>query len=139
MTASRDRAAPVGVVERIWRYPVESTGGELLDRADVDARGAVGDRLFGMRDDVAPAREADVSHFDQLPLSVLTTVTLDWMRSAVPDVPIDERRCVTTSEAQQRLPHYPLVPRTIAKAHDMRLDVLSTVTTHPVGDRLSLL
>lgn len=140
----------VGVVERIWRYPIKSTGGERLQRVDVDARGLLGDRLFAVRDaggkfgsgkntrrfrrmpgllqlrsryvdgvgepelldpqgvavadptayirrylgreDVEVAREDAISHFDQLPLSVLTTATLDWVRSAVPGVPVDERR-----------------------------------------------
>ncbi|CAM02697.1 MOSC domain-containing protein [Saccharopolyspora erythraea] len=143
-------AVAVGVVERIWRYPVKSVGGELVERADVDERGLVGDRLYAVRDaegrfgsgkntrrfrrmagllelrsryrdhsprpelldprgavvadptayvrgylgrdDVEVAREAAVSHFDQLPLSVLTTATLDWVRAAVPGVPVDERR-----------------------------------------------
>lgn len=128
----------MGTVERIWRYPIKSTGGEQLRRADVDTRGLVGDRLFAVRDgtgklgsgkntrrfrrmpgllqlrsryadgtqepelldphgaivadptaylrrylgrdDVALAREQEISHFDQLPLSVLTTATLDWAR-----------------------------------------------------------
>jgi uncharacterized protein len=140
----------LGTVERIWRYPIKSTGGELLQRADVDARGVVGDRLYAVRDgdgkfgsgkntrrfrrmpgllrlgsrylpgadepelldpygvpvadataflrhylgrdDVDVAREGTVSHFDQLPLSVLTTATLDWVRSAVPGIAVDERR-----------------------------------------------
>ncbi|MFD9355752.1 MOSC N-terminal beta barrel domain-containing protein [Streptomyces sp. NPDC060031] len=41
---------PVGTVERIWRYPVKSTGGEPLREAEVDHRGLVGDRLFAVRD-----------------------------------------------------------------------------------------
>ncbi|RST17560.1 MOSC domain-containing protein [Streptomyces sp. WAC05374] len=140
----------VGVIERIWRYPVKSTGGESLQRVDVDARGLLGDRLFAVRDaggkfgsgkntrrfrrmpgllhlrsryadgidrpelldprgtavpdpsaylrgylgrdDVAVVREGATSHVDQLPVSVLTTATLDWVRSAVPTVPVDERR-----------------------------------------------
>lgn len=140
----------VGVVERIWRYPIKSLGGERLDRVDVDGRGMSGDRLYAVRDsagkfgsgkntrrfrlmpgllqlrsryvhgvdvpevldpagdpvpdgtaylraylgrdDVELAREGDVSHFDQLPLSVLTTATLDWVRDAAPGVPVDERR-----------------------------------------------
>ncbi|MFE5872039.1 MOSC domain-containing protein [Streptomyces roseifaciens] len=218
----------VGIVERIWRYPIKSTGGERLQRADVDVRGLAGDRLFAVRDgegrfgsgkntrrfrrmpgllrlrscypdgpagrpelldpqgapvpeptaylrrylgrnDVELAREETVSHFDQLPLSILTTATLDWVRSAVPGVPVDERRfrpnllvrtppgarpfvedewfgrkarigdglcvefvrsserCVMTNEAQQDLPHSPLILRAIAKAHDARLDALATV------------
>ncbi|MFD0488374.1 MOSC N-terminal beta barrel domain-containing protein [Saccharopolyspora spinosporotrichia] len=43
-------AVAVGVVERIWRYPVKSVGGELVERADVDERGLVGDRLYAVRD-----------------------------------------------------------------------------------------
>ncbi|MFD9220729.1 MOSC domain-containing protein [Streptomyces sp. NPDC060064] len=140
----------IGTVECIWRYPIKSTGGEQLQRADVDTRGLVGDRLFAVRDgkgkfgsgkntrrfrrmpgllqlrsrypdgteqpelldpdgvtvaeptaylrrylgrhDVELAREEAISHFDQLPLSILTTATLDWVRAAVPDVPVDERR-----------------------------------------------
>lgn len=44
------------------------------------------------RDDVALAPEGEVSHFDQLPLSVLTTATLDWVRYTLPGVAVDERR-----------------------------------------------
>ncbi|MFH9008624.1 MOSC domain-containing protein [Streptomyces afghaniensis] len=231
-----------GVIERIWRYPIKSTGGELLHRAGVEPRGFVGDRLFAVRDaqgkfgsgkntrrfrrmpgllqlrsryvddvgepelldtrgavvpdpsaflrrylgreDVEVAREGAISHFDQLPVSVLTTATLDWVRSAVPGVPVDERRfrpnllvrtppgtppfvedewfgskarigdsvciefvrsserCVMTNEAQQDLPHSPLVLRAITKAHDMRLDGLATVVSPgqvQAGDPLVLL
>ncbi|MGW1680353.1 MOSC domain-containing protein [Saccharopolyspora sp. NPDC002376] len=234
--------AIAGVVERIWRYPIKSTGGELLQQVDVDARGLVGDRLFAVRDaegkfgsgkntrrfrrmpgllqlrscyvndtgqpelldpqgnvvpdptayvrdylgrdDAEVAREGEISHFDQLPLSVLTTATLEWVRSAVPGVAVDERRfrpnllvrtppstppfvedqwfgskarigdalsvefvrsserCVMTNEAQQDLPHSPLVLRAIANAHDTRLDALATVAVPgqvQVGDTIDLL
>lgn len=140
----------VGVVERLWRYPVKSLGGERLDRVAVERRGLAGDRLWAVRDadgkfgsgkntrrfrrmpglltlssryldgqarpqvldperrpvpdpdaylraflrrdDVTMAAEEEVSHFDQLPLSVVSTATLDWFRDALPDVPVDERR-----------------------------------------------
>ncbi|AUG77858.1 hypothetical protein CFP65_3048 [Kitasatospora sp. MMS16-BH015] len=140
----------IGVVERIWRYPVKSTGGERLDSVEVDPRGLAGDRLYAVRDgegrfgsgkttrrfrrmdgllrlsarlghrldapvlldplgspvadptaflraylgreDVELAREDAVSHFDQLPVSVLTTATLGWLRSVLPATVIDERR-----------------------------------------------
>ncbi|MFI0738548.1 MOSC domain-containing protein [Streptomyces sp. NPDC021100] len=143
-------SSALGTIERIWRYPVKSTGGETLERVDIEARGLVGDRLYAVRDaegrfgsgkntrrfrrmpgllrlrsrypdgsdvprlldpdgvpvpdataylrdylgrdDVEVAREGAVSHFDQLPVSVLTTATLDWVRAAVPGVPVDERR-----------------------------------------------
>lgn len=232
----------IGTVERIWRYPIKSTGGEQLQQADVDSRGLVGDRLFAVRDskgkfgsgkntrrfrrmpgllqlrsrypdrmeqpelldphgasvvdptaylrrylgrhDVELTREQEVSHFDQLPLSILTTATLDWVRAAVPGVPVDERRfrpnllvrtppgtrpfvedewfgckawigaalcvefvrsserCAMTNEAQQDLPHSPLVLRVIAKAHHARLDALATVVVPgPVnsGDAVALI
>jgi uncharacterized protein YcbX len=140
----------IGVVERVWRYPIKSVGGELLRRADVEPRGLIGDRRYALRDargklgsgkstrrftrmdgllglgsrlpagavepvlldeggrpvpdpnhflraylnrdDVELAPEGEVSHFDELPVSVLTTATLDWVRAALPGVPVDERR-----------------------------------------------
>jgi uncharacterized protein YcbX len=142
----------LGTIERIWRYPIKSLGGEMVNEAATDLRGLVGDRLYAVRDaegkfgsgkttrrfrrmpgllrlrsrypggeatefpelldpdgrpvpdptayvrlylnrdDVEVAREDAVSHFDQLPISVLTTATLDWVRTAVPGVPVDERR-----------------------------------------------
>ncbi|MEU2751264.1 MOSC N-terminal beta barrel domain-containing protein [Streptomyces collinus] len=238
-----DMGSVLGTIERIWRYPIKSTGGELLDEVAVDARGLVGDRLYAVRDaegkfgsgkntrrfrrmpgllqlrsrypggvvtkgpellapdgvpvpdptayvrryldrnDVEVARENTVSHFDQLPLALLTTATLDWVRAAVPGVHVDERRfrpnllvrtppgtpafvedewfgstarigdtlrirversserCVMTNEAQQDLPHSPLILRAIAQAHDMRLDALATVTRPGcvrLGDTLEL-
>ncbi|MWB98163.1 MOSC domain-containing protein [Agromyces seonyuensis] len=39
-----------GTIERIWRYPIKSTGGELLDSVEVEARGLVGDRLWAVRE-----------------------------------------------------------------------------------------
>lgn len=157
---------------------------ELLDpdgRPVADATQFI--RGYLGRDDVEVAREGDVSHFDQLPLSILTTATLDWIRQAVPDVPVDERRfrpnilvrtppgtapfvedhwlgreariggtlrielvrsserCVMTNQAQQDLPHSPLVLKAIAAAHDNRLDALATVVAPGparVGDALAL-
>ncbi|WP_405017921.1 MOSC N-terminal beta barrel domain-containing protein [Kitasatospora sp. NBC_00070] len=140
----------IGVIERLWRYPVKSTGGERLDSVEVDERGLAGDRLYAVRDSTgrigsgkntrrfrrmdgllrlgsrlgnrltAPelldplgrpvpdpnaflaaylqrdgvelAREDTVSHFDHLPVSVLSTATLDWIRAALPDTVVDERR-----------------------------------------------
>ncbi|MDH6111114.1 uncharacterized protein YcbX [Kitasatospora sp. MAP12-15] len=140
----------IGVVERLWRYPVKSTAGERLAQVGVDERGLAGDRLYAVRDgqgrfgsgkntrrfrrmdgllrlgsrlghhlggpelldplgrpvadptaflraylqreDVELAREDEISHFDQLPVSVLSTATLDWVREAVPGALVDERR-----------------------------------------------
>ncbi|MFE2721465.1 MOSC domain-containing protein [Kitasatospora sp. NPDC059327] len=49
-------------------------------------------RAYLQRPDVALAREDAVSHFDQLPVSVLTTATLDWVRGAAPAAVVDVRR-----------------------------------------------
>ncbi|KOG45818.1 hypothetical protein ADK75_29810 [Streptomyces virginiae] len=241
----------VGVIERLWRYPIKSTGGERLRSAEVDARGLVGDRLYAVRDaegrfgsgkttrrfrrmdgllhlssrypgypgcprnspepgppelldphgrvvadpaaylrtflgrdDLELAREGEVSHFDQLPLSILSTATLDRIRHEVPGVPVDERRfrpnilvrtppgtppfvedawigrtarvgdtlrveflrsserCVMTNQAQQDLPHSPLILRAIAAVHGNRLDALAGIVTPGtarIGDVLELL
>ncbi|KOX03377.1 hypothetical protein ADK65_07465 [Streptomyces sp. NRRL B-1140] len=234
----------LGVIERIWRYPIKSMGGERLESAAVDERGLLGDRLYAVRDaegrfgsgkntrrfrrmpgllrlrsrypeaeplaepelldpdgvpvadataylrrylqrhDVEVAREGSVSHFDQLALSVLSTATLDWMRTALAGLAVDERRfrpnllirtppgtpafvedqwlgsevrigtsvgvafvrsserCVMVNESQQDLPYSPLVLKTIAQAHAMRLDALGTVTdpgTIGVGDPVTVL
>lgn len=40
-----------GVVEEIWRYPVKAMIGERVERAGVDVRGLVGDRLWAVYDE----------------------------------------------------------------------------------------
>ncbi len=40
----------IGVVERIWRYPVKSMLGEPLQSAELVQRGLVGDRRYAVRD-----------------------------------------------------------------------------------------
>ena len=39
-------------VEQIWRYPVKSMVGGVVDSAELDARGIVGDRTWAVRDQV---------------------------------------------------------------------------------------
>lgn len=68
-------------------------GPELLDPlgrpvADPDAFL----RAFLQLEDIGLAREDAHSHFDQLPVSLLTTATLDWVREAAPCTVVDERR-----------------------------------------------
>ena len=48
----------VGRVQALWRYPVKSMQGEALTRAEVEARGLVGDRLFAIRDTEASSAAA---------------------------------------------------------------------------------
>ena len=40
----------IGTVQAIWRYPVSSLGGEMMDAAELDATGIIGDRLWGVVD-----------------------------------------------------------------------------------------
>jgi uncharacterized protein YcbX len=64
---------------------VRGPDGEPVPDVDAFLRAHLG------RDDVRLAAEGAVSHFDELPVSVLATATLDWARAAVPSV-TDERR-----------------------------------------------
>ena len=40
----------LGIVTRLWRYPVTSMLGEQCESLDVHTRGVAGDRLFAIRD-----------------------------------------------------------------------------------------
>ena len=141
----------IGVVARLWRYPVKSMLGEECGELELEARGFQGDRLFAVRDaegklgsgkntrrfrsldglfgfsaryagewpeiafpdgrqvqgndpgvndalssalgtSVALVREAQVQHFDDGAVHLLTTASLDWLRTRLPESRIDERR-----------------------------------------------
>ncbi|MCX5198513.1 MOSC N-terminal beta barrel domain-containing protein [Streptomyces sp. NBC_00249] len=82
-----------GLLHLSSRYPSAGGQPELIDpHGDVVADPTAYLRGYLGRDDVELAREGGISHFDQLPVSVLTTATLDWLRAEIPDVPVDERR-----------------------------------------------
>ncbi|WP_051777137.1 MOSC N-terminal beta barrel domain-containing protein [Pseudorhizobium pelagicum] len=40
----------VGTIREIWRYPVSSIGGEVLEAAEVGSAGMTGDRLYALVD-----------------------------------------------------------------------------------------
>jgi uncharacterized protein len=143
----------VVVVEKLWRYPVKSIGGEHLETASVDKDGVLGDRVWVVQDDdgklgsgknsrrftrilgllgltsryddpagppivigpdeaeypvatgaadaflstlsgraVHVRRDTGVLHFDEVPLSLVGTATLDWLADQVPGIAVDERR-----------------------------------------------
>lgn len=43
----------IGLVKELWRYPVKSMEGELLQEAQIEKIGMVGDRSWAIRDEVA--------------------------------------------------------------------------------------
>lgn len=45
----------VGRIEELWRYPVKSLAGERVPVLDLERRGALGDRLWAVRDEEAGA------------------------------------------------------------------------------------
>jgi uncharacterized protein len=61
-------------------YPVGSGAADEL------LRGVTG------RDGVKVCRESDVSHFDEVAISLIGTATLDWLQGELPYVEIDPRR-----------------------------------------------
>jgi uncharacterized protein YcbX len=151
LTQPGNRTNVLGIVARLWRYPVKSMLGEPCEYLDVNTRGVAGDRIFAIRDTngqfgsgkstrrfrqidglfgfqavyagavpairfpdgrtmrgdhpdihtvlshtlgqpVTLAREASISHLDAGPVHLLTTAALAWLRAALPDVSVDERR-----------------------------------------------
>jgi len=52
----------VGTVQALYRYPVKSTAGQVLDLAEVDARGLVLDRTWAVRTDDGGIGSGKTSH-----------------------------------------------------------------------------
>lgn len=80
----RFRAAYRGDVAEI-RFP----DGWVMSVEDPDVHDAMSSWLG---QPVTVAREAATSYFDQKPIHILTTAALAWLRAALPDSKIDERR-----------------------------------------------
>lgn len=49
--ATRPASASALSISQLWRYPIKSLHGELLDRADITADGLAGDRVLHVRGD----------------------------------------------------------------------------------------
>jgi uncharacterized protein YcbX len=64
-------------------------GGSILhgNQSDIDAALS---KAFGQS--LTLVRESGISHLDAGPVHLLTTASLAWLRSAIPDVQVDERR-----------------------------------------------
>jgi uncharacterized protein YcbX len=63
--------------------------GRRVRGSDPDVHTALSDALG---QPVTLAREADISHFDDGPVHLLTTASLAWLRALLPDARVDERR-----------------------------------------------
>src|SRR5262245_25477470 len=50
MALMGSRAAHVGSIVELWRYPVKSMQGEQIDTAPIGERGVLGDRAYALMD-----------------------------------------------------------------------------------------
>ncbi|MFI9817556.1 MOSC domain-containing protein [Saccharothrix variisporea] len=68
--------------------------GDAVELLDPDGRLLTDQELRAYlgRDGVSVVREGAVSHFDELPVSVVSTATLEWFDQALPGTEVDERR-----------------------------------------------
>jgi uncharacterized protein len=94
--------APIGRVAKIWRYPVSSMGGELLQSVAVERSGLAGDRKFGLYaketgEVAAPGRH---KHWRPLP-NVLTRIGSDGV-----EISIDQKQWIGMREGERALSDY---------------------------------
>lgn len=80
----------VGTVKELWRYPVKSMEGELLDKAHIEKLGLMGDRCWAIRDE----NRNEISSVRKLPKLLQCTARyknepcLDQSNSQIPHVNI---------------------------------------------------
>lgn len=92
------------------------------------------------RDDVTLARETTISHFDDSPLHLVTTASMEWLRREVPAVVVDARRvriggsvrieithrcerCVMVTDAQEELQYHSELLKVLAAGNDLCVGV----------------
>lgn len=110
-------------VATLWRYPVKSMLGEPTFRAQLagecpeitfpdgrrvraDDLGIDGALSEVLRQPVMLAREQDVLHFDDSPIHLVSTASLQWLQSRLPQSRVDERRFrpnITVSSDEREL------------------------------------
>ena len=93
---------PIGRVREIWRYPVSSMGGELLESVAIEATGLAGDRKFGLYaketgEVAAPGRH---KHWRPLP-NVRTRLGKDGI-----EISIDRTQWVGMRDGEKALSDY---------------------------------
>jgi uncharacterized protein YcbX len=99
---SSSSGAPIGRVHEIWRYPVSSMGGELLQSVAIERSGLAGDRKFGLYaketgEVAAPGRH---KHWRPLP-AVLTRIGNDGV-----EISIDRKQWIGMREGERALSDY---------------------------------
>jgi uncharacterized protein YcbX len=99
---SSSAGAPIGRVSEIWRYPVSSMGGELLQSVAIESTGLEGDRKFGLyaketAEVAAPGRH---KHWRPLP-NVLTRIGSDGV-----EISIDQKQWIGMRDGESALSEY---------------------------------
>lgn len=84
----------IGRVKELWRYPVKSMEGELLQEAQIEKLGMVGDRSWAIRDEVAneisgvrklPRLLSCTARFEEQPLPGQTGTDVPHVQVQLPD------------------------------------------------------
>ncbi|MGN6088033.1 MAG: MOSC domain-containing protein [Actinomycetales bacterium] len=94
----------VGAVQRLWRYPVKSMQGEELTTLPLDARGAVGDRVWAVyTEDGGIGSGKTTTRFRRVP--GLLDLAARWSADGVPDVSVGDGTWLRADDAglHQRL------------------------------------
>jgi len=157
-------------VATLWRYPVKSMQGEKLNAADITPGGLLGDRRFAVVDSAtagqalpavrvtmpdgttATTEEVDTwelptgTFFDSAAVHVVTTTTLDKLRSLYPAGRFEPRRfrpnIIMTTLPQGDLPHDRGILKTVVEHNGAAVGVYADILSGgPArrGDTLTVL
>jgi uncharacterized protein YcbX len=111
----------IGKMESVWRYPVKSMRGELLDEAFFGFAGVYGDRLFAFHDTKAPAGFPWLTAREQAAMLQHQPRFRDPAHAALP---------INLADADALLPG---ITPVYGNAGDLALDVET-----PAGERLAV-
>jgi len=94
-TTAREYALDIGCscsgrfIDRVITHGLQVASGIIIGCQDAAVHGALSAALG---QPVVLAQEAEISHHDAGPIHILTSASLAWLRAALPDAGIDERR-----------------------------------------------
>lgn len=89
----------VGTIAEIRRYPVKSMGGEILERAELAARGLPGDRVWAVRDEVRGGIRGAKKIPALMTLSARLTTTPDASGSSPAEIRFPDGSRASTADA----------------------------------------